>query len=824
MTHLDIQDVLGIPVDLLEEIAVVTCDACISKENKHALMSHLSPVGEHYDVGQLGSAETIARRRVKLAHAIIAVEGCTEGCAQKVLQTIKRPQAIFNIAPDSTYEDIRSDVHQKMGQLRRQAFQPVELYQLDCKGLRCPMPITKLSSFAANLPPGSQIEVEATDPTFMADVQSWCAQKGHTLESLEPGAVTRALVSLALPELLAELPAESSDEIVFEQVIPPPATLPMTETLDCVGLSCPMPIIKLSKKAKQMNGGVLEIQADDPAFPSDLEAWCGQTDATFEWLSTKQDKIHRALLTLPQPRPTSGIISLPKEAFPVAPPAQTQPKARPIIPLETAQQQYPIHEVLDYRALRSPMQIAKLQKALSRHETSGIIRIERNDPQFQTDLENWSKQSGHQILSFDAQADSQKASVLIKKSTPEEELFSDEAEFSDEIEFSNQLDLASHFGNTESLEQSGSIDTSNISDAFSDSDFAEPSFIESILESSGEFFAEEVLTPEPLMSVEVLDFRGLRCPMPILRLTKALKQSDHPSYEVLADDPAFPADLEAWCTQQNFTIQSIEPTAPFSAKIVSNAQLERSVTANKQAAQTPSPRPRTAVLASTEKRQVTESYSALRLPHTGNMLRRADTPSESHVSTSSPAPPISFETLDFTGLKCPMPIVKLTKAVQQHTGSRFRVIADDPAFPADIKAWCEHRDFKIIEVIEDALGFTALIEDTKAVDSPPEQKEETITYSPSVWELELPEESLAGLPSLSEGDLVALDYRGLRCPLPIVRLSQASHKHPNRSLEVIADDPAFPADLKAWCEIHPFDVEEEEESGGSFRVVLRRKP
>ena len=50
------------------------------------------------------------------------------------------------------------------------------------------------------------------------------------------------------------------------------------ETLNCEGLNCPMPIIKISKAIKGMQAGqTLEVTATDPAFKADLYAWAKKT-------------------------------------------------------------------------------------------------------------------------------------------------------------------------------------------------------------------------------------------------------------------------------------------------------------------------------------------------------------------------------------------------------------------------------------------------------------------------------------------------------------------------------------------------------------------
>lgn len=47
------------------------------------------------------------------------------------------------------------------------------------------------------------------------------------------------------------------------------------ETLDCLGMLCPAPIVKLNKIMKNMDSGkVLELLADDEGALEDVPAWC----------------------------------------------------------------------------------------------------------------------------------------------------------------------------------------------------------------------------------------------------------------------------------------------------------------------------------------------------------------------------------------------------------------------------------------------------------------------------------------------------------------------------------------------------------------------
>ena len=54
--------------------------------------------------------------------------------------------------------------------------------------------------------------------------------------------------------------------------------VPVVTTLDCRGLVCPMPVIKLSKAIKDLAvGAVLEMLATDPGSVPDLAAFEKQT-------------------------------------------------------------------------------------------------------------------------------------------------------------------------------------------------------------------------------------------------------------------------------------------------------------------------------------------------------------------------------------------------------------------------------------------------------------------------------------------------------------------------------------------------------------------
>jgi len=49
-------------------------------------------------------------------------------------------------------------------------------------------------------------------------------------------------------------------------------------TLDVQGLLCPLPIVQLAKKMKELKSGqILELIADDVGAKEDVPAWCART-------------------------------------------------------------------------------------------------------------------------------------------------------------------------------------------------------------------------------------------------------------------------------------------------------------------------------------------------------------------------------------------------------------------------------------------------------------------------------------------------------------------------------------------------------------------
>jgi tRNA 2-thiouridine synthesizing protein A len=50
------------------------------------------------------------------------------------------------------------------------------------------------------------------------------------------------------------------------------------EILDCKGLRCPQPVLKIAIRATAIAAGTtLEVHADCPSFPKEVEKWCSDS-------------------------------------------------------------------------------------------------------------------------------------------------------------------------------------------------------------------------------------------------------------------------------------------------------------------------------------------------------------------------------------------------------------------------------------------------------------------------------------------------------------------------------------------------------------------
>lgn len=70
---------------------------------------------------------------------------------------------------------------------------------IDATGQRCPQPVIALARRARELPPGTVVEVIATDPAARHDIPAWARLRGHEVlgaQDLPDGAGWRLSVRL----------------------------------------------------------------------------------------------------------------------------------------------------------------------------------------------------------------------------------------------------------------------------------------------------------------------------------------------------------------------------------------------------------------------------------------------------------------------------------------------------------------------------------------------------------------------------------------------------------------------------------------------------
>ena len=69
-----------------------------------------------------------------------------------------------------------------------------------------------------------------------------------------------------------------------------------------------------------------------------------------------------------------------------------------------------------------------------------------------------------------------------------------------------------------------------------------------------------------------------------------------------------------------------------------------------------------------------------------------------------------------------------------------------------------------------------------------------------------------------------LDYKGLKCPMPIVKISQEIPKVSiGDILEVLTSDPGSIADFPAWAKTTGHAILEMKQESGLIRILVKRQ-
>ena len=68
--------------------------------------------------------------------------------------------------------------------------------ELDCRGMRCPLPVIRLGKAIGDVAVGETVAVIAEDPAARPDVAAWCRMRGQEYvgEATAPDGVPRYVV------------------------------------------------------------------------------------------------------------------------------------------------------------------------------------------------------------------------------------------------------------------------------------------------------------------------------------------------------------------------------------------------------------------------------------------------------------------------------------------------------------------------------------------------------------------------------------------------------------------------------------------------------
>lgn len=181
--------------------------------------------------------------------------------------------------------------------------------------------------------------------------------------------------------------------------------------VDCRGQRCPAPILATAKAARALGGsggGVLEISADDDAFPFDIRSWCRSSGAELVQLHT-EGLVHTAVVRVAsRAQGTVRVVPPPPQLVPT--PAPTAASARPAPGRPVATE--PV-EVLDCRGQSCPEPILGLARRARALASGSVLEVIADDPAFDLDLKSWCRSTGAKVLSIEPDGRALRARVQV---------------------------------------------------------------------------------------------------------------------------------------------------------------------------------------------------------------------------------------------------------------------------------------------------------------------------------------------------------------------------------------------------------------------------
>ena len=176
---------------------------------------------------------------------------------------------------------------------------------------------------------------------------------------------------------------------------------------------------------------------------------------------------------------------------------------------------------LDLRGLKCPTPVVTTSKTVSQLQgRAAVLRILADDEGFPADLESWCRATKSELVSLERTED---------------------GAFAATIRVNDKNGQKSPSGATPAVAK------------------ASPSGGHAVSQEPVLPAAATLRDPGPASRRRRFDFRGKRCPEPIILLAKEARQlAGVEEFEVLADDDSFPMDIKSWCRSSGATLLSID--------------------------------------------------------------------------------------------------------------------------------------------------------------------------------------------------------------------------------------------------------------------------
>lgn len=251
---------------------------------------------------------------------------------QKIYQLIKQERSLRGIFAQEqvTSNDVIKLSPQRASEANDDKIVSLEMPEniphpvtyIDASGMNCPGPIMRLAKEILHRKAGDIIKITVTDNGFAKDVRAWLKKSKHDLVSIdEKTGRTVAFIrvgdgsmadSAALSNPFSTQGMQGRMTKIVNYLRDREDTTPSVNqythtgsnnsantnmmTVDACGLSCPGPIMKLSKIAKDVSGGDrITITATDAGFSDDLVVWSSKKGFRIVDLDNRSAKITAVL-------------------------------------------------------------------------------------------------------------------------------------------------------------------------------------------------------------------------------------------------------------------------------------------------------------------------------------------------------------------------------------------------------------------------------------------------------------------------------------------------------------------------------------------------